>query len=111
VAWPLWARIKKVIADKGWNSLELQERTGIARQTVGNLEVSTRAPQARIVNQIADALGIDRYEAHQLAGLVPDEGITVRAAIESSTLFSDTQKQALLAKIADFETENRATQP
>lgn len=52
---------------------ELSERSGVARTTIGNWNTNRRKPYAKAVNAVADALGIDRAEAHVLAGIVARE--------------------------------------
>ncbi len=92
------------------NQTDLHEKSGIARSTVNNLRTSTRPPLLRIVNALADAVGLDRVEAAQLAGLLPAEpdasGISVRAAIAASPVYTQAQKDALLAMVDVLDQAN-----
>jgi hypothetical protein len=119
VAYALWARVEQERASKGWSKTELADEATrkagsgqrIHRPTIDNLRTSTRAPQPRIVNALADALGIDRTEAHQLAGIgapAPDETADVRAAIRKSRAYSDAQKQMLLEMVDALDAANAA---
>lgn len=108
VAYDFWARLEKERTALGWSKFELFERVrdhvgegpAPARSTIDNLRTSSRPPQARIVNAIADVLGIPRDEAHILANLTdpPRErgSDDVRAAIEASAVYTDAQRRMLL---------------
>ncbi|HEX6681665.1 MAG TPA: helix-turn-helix transcriptional regulator [Candidatus Limnocylindrales bacterium] len=111
VAYPFWVRVEDERAAKGWNKAELAERVRLPRSTIDNLKTGSRAPQPRIVNALADALDIDRSEAHQLAGIVPtkaDQSADVRRAIETSTAYTETQKQMLLETVDALDAINAA---
>lgn len=73
VAYEFWRRVEAERADRGWSKTELAQRTAIPISTLNRLQDSTRAPYARTVNKLADMLGIDREDAHRLAGIVPGE--------------------------------------
>lgn len=68
VAYAFWERIEREQYAQGLTQREVVKRSGIPASTINNLKDSTRPPQPRIVHAIADALGIDRDEAAQLAG-------------------------------------------
>lgn len=119
VAYAFWLRVEQERADKGWSKTELAEaatrRAGpgsrIHRPTIDNLRTGTRAPQPRIVNALADALGIERHEAHQLAGIVDaprGDSANVREAVEFSTAYTDAQKQMLLELVDALDAANAA---
>ena len=111
MAYPFWARVEDERATKGWNKAELAERVGLPRSTIDNLKTGTRAPQPRIVNALADAVGLDRAQAHQLAGIVPakaDDSADVRRAIEASTAYTETQKRLLLETVDALDAINSA---
>lgn len=70
-------RVVDAAALKGWTKTELAERAGVARSTIDGWDSNPRPPQAKKVTAVADALGIPRAEALQLAGIiaaVPDPG-------------------------------------
>lgn len=75
-----WYRlVTEAIALRGWSKQELSDRSGVARSTIDGWARNPRKPQAKSVNAVADALGIDRAEALRLAGVtamtdgVPDD--------------------------------------
>jgi hypothetical protein len=108
VAYPLWLRVEQERIRLGLTKMELWQRMkaaapddapAVSRGTIDNLRDSTRAPQPRIVHALADALGIDRDEAAQLAGLVPSAlsgNTSVRESIVASSVYTDAEKQVLL---------------
>lgn len=108
VAYPFYLRARQLMATLGMSDTELRRRSGVTVNTLKNLAVITRRPQARVVNAVADAVGMDRVEAHRLAGLIPaempDNDINVRDAIERSAEFSEAQRRALL-QLVDIFTE------
>ena len=120
VAYDFWLRVRNEQAARGWTDVELQERSGIPRGTVDRLAKGKRPPLARVVNSLADALGIDRTEAYRLAGRVPaaDEAeaeqpasaVSVREAIQTDPIYTDEQRQAMLQLVDIFEQANRARQ-
>jgi transcriptional regulator with XRE-family HTH domain len=107
VSYELWRAIKKRLAEKGMSQRALIAQTRIPATTLDRLKTQTRPPQARIVNVLADALDIDRDEAHRLAGLVPaDEQTDVRSAVVASTAYTDQQKAMLLEVIDSLDKAN-----
>jgi hypothetical protein len=114
VAYELWLRVEQERARQGLTKLDLWRRMksalgdgpSPARTTIDNLRDSTRAPSPRIVNALADALGIDRGEAAQLAGIVPpatSAEVDVRDSIRRSATYTDEEKRALLALLDVFD--------
>lgn len=67
---PWYLRALEEASLRGWSKAELCERAGVARTTLDKWETNPRKPQARSVNAVADALGIPRSEALQLAGVI-----------------------------------------
>jgi len=63
--------ITETVAVKGWSIAELSARSGIARSTIYGWRDNQGKPQAKAVNPVADALGIDRARALRLAGVIP----------------------------------------
>lgn len=111
VAYPFWLRVQSERVARGWTTLELQAQSGIPRETVGRMRTGKRAPQARTVNALAETLGIDRDEAHRLAGLVPgDPGPTpgsVREAMLTDPHYNEEQRKTLLAFLDLVEQRHR----
>lgn len=70
---PLYERVIREVSLRGWTKTELSERSGVARTTIDNWSTNRRKPQPKAVNAVADVLGIDREEAHVLAGIVTPE--------------------------------------
>jgi len=105
VAYDLWLRVRAEQASRGWTDVELQRRSGIPRGTVDRLRRGKRVPQARVVNALADALGIPRAEAARLAGLVPEGPapaagqVSVREAIQQDPTYTDEERAVLLALV------------
>lgn len=110
VAYRFWWRMEAARTALEMSKTELAAVSGIPRSTFDNLQTSTRPPQARIVHALADALSIPRDEADELAGLRPgavnatDSGVV--AAIETSNVYSDEQKQLLLDLIRTIDQAN-----
>jgi len=111
VAHALWLRVRAEQAARGWNDVELQRHSGIPRGTVDRLRRGKRPPQPRVVNALADVLGIDRGEAHRLAGLVPDRPapgqVSVREAILADPTYTEEQRRTMLALVDLIEKTNR----
>lgn len=110
VAYNFWLRVKTEQAARGWNDVELQNRSGIPRGTVDRLAKGKRPPQARVVNALAEALEIDATEAHQLAQIVPRQpqsgAMSVRDAIMHDPNYTEKQRQTMLELIEIFEQAN-----
>lgn len=47
---------------KGYTQLELAKRLDVSVAVLGSLERGTRKPEAKLLTQIADALGVDYDE-------------------------------------------------
>lgn len=69
IAYPLYQRVQREMALRGWTATYLESVSGVRRSTLDNLKRQVRPPQARTVNALADCLGIDREEALRLAGI------------------------------------------
>lgn len=119
IAQRFWLRVEQERVAKGMTKEALSTATArhtpdgkvIPRSTIDNLRTTTRPPQPRIVFAIADALGLDRTEAAELAGVLPArtaDDIDVRRAIESSPTFTAVQKTALLELVDAMDAANRA---
>lgn len=113
VAYALWRRVEDERVAQAMSKSRLAEAAGLPRSTIDNLETSTRPPQPRIVHALADALGIPRGAAEELAGLRRAQrpgGATdsrVRAAIEASDTYDERQKEVLLNLIDVLDEANR----
>ncbi|MFF0721305.1 helix-turn-helix domain-containing protein [Micromonospora sp. NPDC003816] len=118
VAYDFWWRVRTEQDSRGWTDDELKARTGIARTTVDRLRAGKRPPTARVVNALADALGINMSEAHQLAGRTPpapensDEpagrtAADAREAILRDPIYNDEQREAMLRLHDLFARTNR----
>jgi len=68
----LYLRVLERLALTGMTKTELRKRTGVARSTIDSWATQTAPPQARTVNKVADALGIDRVEALRLGGILDE---------------------------------------
>jgi transcriptional regulator with XRE-family HTH domain len=110
VAYELWRRVQLKANELGLTGVQVAEHTGIRRGTIDALKTSTRAPQPRIVNALAEFIGIDRHEAAILAGRVPadtpDAEFDVRIAIERSTAYTREQREMLLQLVELIEQAN-----
>jgi transcriptional regulator with XRE-family HTH domain len=115
VAYNFWLRVRTEQAERGWNDLELQSQSGIPRGTVDRLKKGKRPPQPRVVNALADALGIDRGEAHRLARLLPGSAqpgeVSVREAIMRDSTYTPKQRETMLQVVDLIEQANRAANP
>lgn len=117
VAYDFWLRVRSEQAARGWTDVELQDRSGIPRGTVDRLAKGKRPPLARVVNSLADALGVDRDEAYRLAGRMPaaedaeagtDEArVSVREAVLVDPVYTEEQRQAMLQLLDIFEQANQ----
>ncbi|MEU4217561.1 hypothetical protein [Actinoplanes sp. NPDC026623] len=89
--------------------------------TFSQWQTTTRAPQPRLVNALADAINraakaagrdlyLDPEEARRLAGFVPGPppvtAVDVRRVIQQNENFTKSQKDALLQIIDGFEAQN-----
>jgi transcriptional regulator with XRE-family HTH domain len=72
IAYPLYQRVGRELALRGWTHVELQRRSGVARSTVSKWATGQQPPLPARVNAVADTLGIDRAEALRLAGILTD---------------------------------------
>jgi transcriptional regulator with XRE-family HTH domain len=102
VAFDFWERINREMHAQEMTQTQLVERSHIPASTINNLRTSTRAPASRIVNALADALGIDREEAAVLAGRLPappDEQASAREiflrGIRRDPRLTDSDRQTL----------------
>lgn len=77
IAYPLYVRVQRELALRGITTVELREKTGVARSTITNWRHVEQTPQPRTVNKVADYLGIPREEALRLAGILTDEDVPV----------------------------------
>lgn len=68
----LYLLVMERLALTGMTKTELRKRTGVARSTIDSWATQATPPQARTVNKVADALGIDRVEALRLAGILDE---------------------------------------
>jgi transcriptional regulator with XRE-family HTH domain len=69
-AYGLYVRVQERLALTGMTKTDLRKKTGVARSTIDSWATQATPPQARTVNKVADALGIDRMEALRLAGIL-----------------------------------------
>ena len=72
IARPLYDRVERERALKGWSSTRLHAETGVSRSTIGKWRTQKHPPLPGTVNAVADALGIPREEALRLAGILTD---------------------------------------
>jgi transcriptional regulator with XRE-family HTH domain len=72
IAYPLYQRVNRELALRGWTHVELQRKSGVARSTVAKWATGQQPPMPDRVNAVADALGIDRAEALRLAGILTE---------------------------------------
>lgn len=114
VAYNFWVRVKAEQASRGWTDSELHRRSGISRNTISGLKTRQRV-EAATINALAGALDIPQLEAHNLAGLVPNDeqqarGVSVREAILADPIYTEEQRQAMLQLVDIFEQANRSRQ-
>jgi transcriptional regulator with XRE-family HTH domain len=111
VAYPLWRRIEDERLSRGWTKTQLAERSGLSRSTYNDLQRTSRAPLPRIVHAFADAVGLDRTEAEQLAGLRPrtaGQAVGVREAIQASELLTKSNKRTIIELYEQLSEANAA---
>jgi transcriptional regulator with XRE-family HTH domain len=72
IAYPLFVRVERERALRGWSATRLHKETGVSRSTIGKWATQPQPPLASTVNAVADALGIERAEALRLAGILTD---------------------------------------
>ncbi len=80
VPYRFWLRVNRERSERRWSWDRVSEETArytpdgkaIPRSTIANWRTSTRRPSLRLVYAVADALGIDRVEAREIAGHPPD---------------------------------------
>jgi transcriptional regulator with XRE-family HTH domain len=118
VALEFWKRVEQERIRRDWNQEQLWRESGIPPSTLNRLRTGTQPPRTRTVNALADALGIDRIEAAQLAGLIPTppnvetnravRPMTVREAIAEDPVYTDEEKAALLRVADSFYANHRA---
>jgi transcriptional regulator with XRE-family HTH domain len=111
VAYALWREVESRRLEQGLTKAELAERAKLARTTINDLQSGTAVPRVKTVHALADLLHIDRREAEILAGLRPAESepsqeVDVRAAIQTSTAYTEEQRAMLLAMIDTIERAN-----
>jgi transcriptional regulator with XRE-family HTH domain len=94
IAYPLYQRVNRELALRGWTHVELQRKSGVARSTVAKWATGQQPPMPDRVNAVADALGIDRAEALRLAGI-----LTEIPARPHRPLFSDEELDTLEAEL------------
>lgn len=112
-AYAFWDRIQDELATQGMSQAELVRRTGVAATVINSLKTSPprdRAARERNVTTLADALGIDRAEARQLAGLAPSANrpVDVRDAIYKSPDYNDDEKKALIGLLDVLDASKRS---
>lgn len=67
---PWYDRVMREAAVRGWGVAELARRAKVGRPTLYGWRDNPGKPQSAKVNAVADALGIPRTEALQLAGVI-----------------------------------------
>lgn len=115
VAYQLWAAVEDERLNRGWTAVRMAEHIGLPRNTISRLQTSPRKPQVPTVHRIADALGIDRTEAEEMAGLRPPTSertgaVSIREVIQRDRIYTDEQRQAMLQLIDIFDEANRSRQ-
>jgi transcriptional regulator with XRE-family HTH domain len=58
-------KLKRLRAEKGLTMDALEERTGVSKRTISEIERGMRAPQALTLAKLAGALGVDMGELHE----------------------------------------------
>ena len=58
IAYPLYQRVNRELALRGWTHVELQRKSGVARSTISKWATGQQPPMPARVNAVADALGI-----------------------------------------------------
>ena len=114
IAYPLWERVERERALKGWSSTRLHSETGISRSTVAKLATQPRPPLPSTVNALADALGIGRETALRLAGVLTDARERLSAPPEDDDALPEmtrAERRWVIGKIQEMraaEGERRA---
>lgn len=108
----LYLRVMERLALTGMTKTDLRRRTGVARSTIDSWATQATPPQARTVNKVADALGIDRVEALRLAGILDDAAageppLTALDAFERHVLDADLPYAEKAAAIRDHREQIR----
>ena len=100
VAVRLYERVERERALKGWSWTRLQRETGVARSTFAKWQTQPQPPQPATVNAVADALGIGRAEALELAGIliedVGDPECTFERSIQQEEKLSAADKRTVI---------------
>jgi DNA-binding XRE family transcriptional regulator len=111
VAYPFAVHLERQRLLGGLSKTDLAAKAGISRTTLDNIGFTSVPPQQRTVLALADAVGMDREEAAQMAGLlapeVDDASAPVRQAILDSDAYSPAQKSMLLDLIGVIDQANR----
>src|SRR5436309_12981544 len=112
VAYAFWERVERARVARQLSKTDLAELAGVTRPTIERLRTASRAPMARNVHKIADALEIPRDEAERLAGLLPPERIESRTLreLENDPAFSPRQRDLLRQTALELLRSNRAGQ-
>lgn len=55
-------RIKELCKEKGMTFIELADKVGMTRVSIGNMEAGRQFPTGETLEKIADALGVQVYE-------------------------------------------------
>ncbi|MFY1588950.1 helix-turn-helix domain-containing protein [Micromonospora sp. WMMD734] len=114
-AFAFWRRMRAEQAARDWTDSELHRQSGVSRNTIKDLGIRTRV-EAATISALADALGIPRREAYELAGIVPPEddpqpidtvAVDARLAILHDPIYSDEQREAMLTLHDLFANTNR----
>lgn len=93
------AAIEAALDDLGRDKAWLSRETGIARSTINDWKRNPRPPKAKNVNLVADALGMDRNEARQLAGFTgapiagPDGEPVPLAELDTDELLAEIRRR------------------
>lgn len=103
-----WRRLEEKRIALEWTKVRLSQETikythngrPITRATIDRLKTGKWPPQPRVVHALADAVGLDRKEAQELAGLIPPA-----PPPDPQPLFTEAQKRALLEAM---DTANQA---
>ncbi|MEV6800558.1 helix-turn-helix transcriptional regulator [Micromonospora rifamycinica] len=111
MAYQLWAAVENKRLTEGWTAVRVAEHIGLPRNTISRLKTSSRPPQVGTVHTIADALGINRTEAEEMAGLRPPTSartgaVSARQAILHDRIYTDQQKKAMLELLDIFDQAN-----
>ena len=108
---PLYSLVIRKLALLGWTKVELAERSGVARTTIDNWNTNRRRPSAQAVNAVADTLGIDREEAHVLAGIVLPDAETGARILRQMVQDMGLPDDQLAAVLEEIEATRRGDPP